>query len=223
MGRGCGWRWGGETPCHVYLDTTYFSSIIRIKRDYTLGVKSMIFFILAIVLAILISLVFVASSQGQAWPMLFTPIALTIAAMIAYRQLQHARHTRCAGLLLDIMKWWNSQEMLESRQLVWRMQDATAEILSLYKAKDKKFGIAVRMGQFGEALGILVLRRYVDKKDIWLLFENDWEDVYQDYSGFLDELKKTDVHDTTFCNLKLLCEELAKIHVRGAQELYQSS
>ena len=176
---------------------------------------------LGIFLAILIGLTVWSCNAGQNWQVLLTPIALTLAAAIAYQQLEHARHTRCAGLLLDIMKWWNSDEMLESRQLVWRMRDAKAEILSLYKAKDEKFGIAVRMGLFGESLGVLVLKRYVDIKDIWLLFENDWKEVYQDYSGYLGELKKKD--DTTFCNLKLLYEELAKIHIKDVRELSQSS
>ena len=179
----------------------------------------MVFILLVIFLAILIFLVFLASSQGEAWPMLLTPIALTLAAIIAYRQLQHARHTRCAGLLLDIMKWWNSAEMLESRQLVWQMRNAKVEILKLYKAKDKKFGKVIRMGQFGECLGILVQKKYVDAMDIWLLFENDWEEVYRDYSGFLNEVKKKDALDTTFCNLRLLYEELAKIHVKDVREL----
>lgn len=180
------------------------------------------YFLFGIILIILTFLVFWADYKGHSWIAGITPIVLTFAAFIAYQQLKHARHTRCAELLLDIMKWWNSNEMLESRQLVWQMRDAKAEILTLYKTKDKKFGTAVKMGQFGEALGVLILRGYVDPKDIWLLFENDWEDVYQDYSGFLDELKKKDVRDTTFCNLKLLCEELAKIHIKDVRELYQS-
>ena len=179
--------------------------------------------LLAIFLAILIFLGFWAYCTGAAWPMLLTPIALTIAAIIAYRQLQHARHTRCAGLLLDIMKWWNSSEMLESRQLIWQMRDAKTEILKLYQTKDKKFGKAVRMGQFGEALGVLILRGYVEPKDIWLLFENDWKDVCQDYSGYLEELKKIDGRDSTFCNLIYLCEELAKIHIKDVRELSQTS
>ena len=109
--------------------------------------------------------------------------------------------------------------MLESRQLVWQMRNARAEILKLYKAKDEEFGKAVRMGQFGESLGVLVIRKYIDVKDIWLLFENDWEEVYQDYSDYLGELKKKDTLDTTFCNLKRLCEKLAKIHIKDVKEL----
>jgi hypothetical protein len=170
-------------------------------------------------LVILISLTVWAYIKEHTWTALLTPLVLTVAAIIAYRQLQHAHHTRCAGLLLDIMRWWNSDEMLASRQLVWQMRNAKAEILRLYKDKDENFGKAIRMGQFGESLGILVLRKYIDVKDIWLLFENDWKEVYQDYSGYLDELKKKDASDSTFCNLKLLCEELAKVHVKDVQEL----
>ena len=170
------------------------------------------YWLFGIFLAILIFLAVLSCSRGEGWQILLTPIALVLAGTIAYQQLEHARHTRCAELLLDIMKWWNSNEMLESRQLVWQMQNPKVEILNLYKTKDEKFGKAVRMGQFGESLGVLVSRKYIDAQDIWSLFEYDWEEVYQDYSGYLNELKKKDTLDTTFCNLKLLCEELRKIH-----------
>ncbi|GAH55612.1 unnamed protein product, partial [marine sediment metagenome] len=149
---------------------------------------------------------------GEAWPMLLTPIALTLAAFIAYRQLQHARHTRCAGFLLEIQKWWDSSDMVESRQLLWEMGNPHDEILQLYKDRDKNLMKIIRVAEFGESLGILVSKKYVEAEDIWLLFEDDWRKRYEDFSGVIEELKKIDPTDNTFCNLKLLCDELDKIH-----------
>lgn len=177
----------------------------------------MVFILLAILLAILIFLVFLASSQGEAWPMLLTPIALTIAAMIAYRQLQHARHTRCAGLMLEIQKWWDSSEMVESRQLIWEMKNRRNGILQLYKDNDKNFMKVIRVAEFGESLGILVSRKYVEIEDIWLLFEHDWKERYEDFSGVIEEVRKIDPDDNTFSNLKLLCDELDKIHPKNEE------
>ena len=70
----------------------------------------------------------------------------------------------------------------------------------------------VRVANFGEALGILVAKKYIDKEDIWLVFEYDWNEKYQYFSSLVDERKKENPLDTTFCNLKLLYEELDKIH-----------
>ena len=78
----------------------------------------MIYVLLAIFLAILIFLGLWAYIVGDAWPMLLTPIALTLAASIAYRQLQHARHTRCADLLMQLHQTWDSKEYIKSRVLM---------------------------------------------------------------------------------------------------------
>ena len=163
------------------------------------------------ILAILISVTVWVCRQGQSWTALVTPIVLTIAAIIAYRQLQHAHHTRCARLLLEIQKWWTSSEMVEARQLLWEMENRRDRILQLYKAKDKNFIKIIRVAEFGESLGILVSRHYVEAKDIWLLFEDDWKQWYEDFGGVMDELQQINPSDTTFCNLKVLCEELDKI------------
>jgi len=170
------------------------------------------YWVFYMILVILICLVVWAYYQGQNWPALFTPIVLIVAAIIAYRQLEHARHARCAGLLLDIMKWWNSDDMMVSRELIWKMKNTREEILKLYQEKDGKFIKVVKIGQFGECLGVLVLRNYINVKDIWLLFEDDLEKLYQDFGGFLEELKKSDPLDTTFCNFKMLCDALHRIH-----------
>lgn len=174
----------------------------------------MAFILLAIFLAILIGLTVWSYNAGQSWQVLLTPIALTLAAIIAYRQLQHARHTRCAGLLLEIQKWWDNNEMVESKQLLWEMENPKDEILQLYKTKDRNFMKIIRVAEFGESLGILVARQYIEVEDIWLLFENDWKKRYEDFSGMINELKQKDPLDNTFSNLKFLCEELEKTHIK---------
>lgn len=148
---------------------------------------------------------------GGDWTSLFTPFIVIIAVIIAYRQLGHARHTRCAQLLLDVMKWWNSEGMTEGRKLIWKMGNSKDEILKLCKDKNMDFFKVLRVAEFGECLGVLVRRKYIEKKDIWLLFEYDWKEWYQDFSGVVDSLKTEDSLDTTFCNLKLLYEEMDKI------------
>ncbi|MCJ7426116.1 MAG: hypothetical protein MUO17_03145 [Dehalococcoidales bacterium] len=169
------------------------------------------YWLFGVFLAILIFLVVFAYCKGYDWPILFTPIALVLAGAIAYQQLEHARHARCAGLLLDIMKQWNSKEMAESRQLLWEMKNPKDEILKLYKAKDENFIKVLKVAEFGESLGVLVLCGYIETKDVWLVFEYDWKERYQYFSGLLEELKKKNPSDTTFCNLKFLYEELDKI------------
>ena len=166
----------------------------------------------AALLAIITFLVVWACQRGDAWIAGLTPVAIIFAAIIAYRQLKHTYHARRAGVLLDIMKWWDSNDMKESRQILWEMKDPKSEILKLYKAKDKNFMKVIKMADFGEALGVLISREYIDKKDLWLMFENDWKEWYQDFSGLLDELKKKNPLDNTFCNFKVLYEELEKIH-----------
>ncbi len=168
--------------------------------------------LLGILVAGVICLAIWVYRTGGTWTGLVTPAVLAVAALIAYRQLEHARHTRCAELLLSIMKWWNSEEMRESRQLLWKMDNARDKIVELHRAKDERFGKVVKVGQFGEYLGVLVLRKYVDAYDIWLLFEDDWKIYYQEFTKYLEELKQLNTFDTTFCNFKLLCEELDKIH-----------
>ena len=132
-------------------------------------------------------------------------------AIVAIGQLKHAYHTRCAELLLNIMRWWNSDEIADSRLLIWNMKNKKDEILKLYKAKKEDFVKVLKVAEFGECLGVLVARKYVDKRDIWSLFEHDWEKQYQNFSGMIDEVKQKDPLDTTLCNLKLLYEELDKI------------
>lgn len=102
--------------------------------------------------------------------------------------------------------------MAESRQLLWEMKNPKAEILKLYKTKDEKFIKVLKVAEFGESLGVLVSCGYIEAKDIWLVFEYDWKKWYQDFGGVIEELKKKDPADTTFCNLKLLYEELGKIN-----------
>lgn len=167
--------------------------------------------LLGVFLAIIISLAIWAYFKGEVWTALVTPVVLAVAAVIAYQQLEHARHTRCAELLLDIMKWWVSDEISEARQLLLNMPDAKNEIVRLYKAGHVNFAKVVKIAEFGESLGVLVSRHYVDKKDIWLLFEDDWKKYYELFDGYLCHLKQLDPLDTTFYNFKVLYEELDKI------------
>ena len=102
--------------------------------------------------------------------------------------------------------------MVESRQLLWEMKNPSDEILQLYKDKDKNLMKIIRVAEFGESLGVLVRRKYMEVEDIWLLFEDDWKERYEDFSGVMKELRKINPADNTFCNLKLLCDELDKTH-----------
>ena len=153
------------------IDTTYFSSIIRIRSWMTLkvldGTMANIDWTLTwnTVLAIATALM---------------ALAIVITAIFAIVQLWNIKKARYSDLLMRLDQIWDSKDYIRSRSMVNQHASGSTlgeasknlkeSLVALREAKEEDYFIMVRIANFFENLGFIIFNGYLNRKDALELF-----------------------------------------------------
>jgi len=128
-----------------------------------------------------------------AW--IITPIVIGLGFFYARRQLAATRNARVAEIFLSITKQWDSSEMEESRCMIdqynsTRLRQRIEEENAKPGSKDLR--LLVRVANFFDSLGLLVMEGLIGCSMAYKLFGRAEEHFYEAYRPILEDPRYKD-------------------------------
>jgi hypothetical protein len=127
------------------------------------------------------------------WAMIATPILLIAAIIFAYTQWRSGQNARMAQIMLTITERWDSKDMEDSR---CRVNKAGKNLKEEIKKADTEslpeLWSLVRVGNFFDSLGVMVVEGLLSCKIGYKLFGSAEEYYYELYKPVLQQEKYAD-------------------------------
>jgi len=123
---------------------------------------------------------------------ILTPVVIGFGFFFARRQLLSARNARMAEIILHVTERWDSAEIAESRMLVNRLGLGNKLTSAINRAEDgasDELAILVRVANFYDALGLLVMEGFLSRSMAYDFFGISEEYYYSLYSDTLHNPK----------------------------------
>ncbi len=121
---------------------------------------------------------------------ILTPIVIGLGFFFARRQLLSARNARMAEIILHVTERWDSTAMTESRMMVNRLgNDLTRAIKEADDKASDELAILVRVANFYDALGLLVMEGFLSRSMAYDFFGVSEEYYYGLYSDTMHDPK----------------------------------
>lgn len=122
---------------------------------------------------------------------ILTPIVIGGGFLYARRQLESTRNARMAQIILSISEQWDSKHMEESRHVVHACGDKLRNRIEEEEGKEDSEALStlVRVGNFFDSLGLLVIEGFIDCAMAYKLFGRAEEHFYNLYRPTLEEPK----------------------------------
>ena len=145
------------------------------------------------------------------WDIL-TCIVLVVGVVAALRELSHMRKSRHSELLMDLYQMWDDEPLTEARRLIKaiKTKQALKEKLEEWdRGEQKEFFIALRVCNYFEHIGHLVVKNYLKGKDAKDLMGPSIIKYYEIFEDYIKEHRKEDNH--IYGNFQRLKEEIKKV------------
>lgn len=111
-----------------------------------------------------------------------TPIVIAIGFWFARKQLMCNKNANMSEIILDISARWQSAEMERSRRVIRENKERLGEtIVTAYESDtQEQYYDLVRVADFFDALGLMVVEGFLDRKIAYSMF-GEVEKVYFDW------------------------------------------
>ena len=142
---------------------------------------------------------------------ILTCIIMVGSVGVAVRELNQMRRSRHSELLMDLYQMWEDEPLMEARTLIKaiKLKEALKEKLEEWdKGEQKEFFIALRVCNFFEHIGHLVVKKYLKGKDAEDLMGPSIIKYYEIFEDYIKEHRKEDNH--IYENFQRLKEETEK-------------
>ncbi|MBA7673793.1 hypothetical protein ES703_81997 [subsurface metagenome] len=147
--------------------------------------------------------------------LIITPIVIGLGFFFAHRQLVSNRNTRMAEIVLAITTRWDSAEMHASRSKLNQMGSKLWETLKAADTENTEdFYILLRVADFFDAIGLLVMEGFLSRKMAYDLFGAAEEHYYNLYRPTIDEHR----FKSSFISFQRLHETFKKEAARRSGE-----
>jgi hypothetical protein len=150
-----------------------------------------------------------------------TLIVISIAAAVAWKQVQEAKSSRHAALMADMSKRWDEEPLAESRRQMnaFSPDQLRTRVAYLATTNDKELDVLIRSPNFFEDLAVLhdagAITFEMIRKSLGGTLVSQWDHWYP----AIDHLRGDQKYDLVYENFEALAErmrnELAKHDVPG--------
>jgi len=126
--------------------------------------------------------------------LIVTPIVIAIGFYFAYKQWASIRKARMADIVISLTNTWDSERMAESRRAVNLSGESLKKDYqkAIENKEEAAFGSLTRLGDFFDALGVLVAEGLLECKIAYDLF-GEVEKYY--YNFYKSVIADTDYKD----------------------------